>query len=430
MTSAPLNRVQICRPLVAARTLLCLAALALGATPQSESFPLEAVKLEGTQLALGVVLDLSGLRIGAPVNQSAIEEGCKKLQASGIFQTVGFQYAPGEKQGYVLTLSLLDQTVLTDASIDIPGIDQDEIWQWLSVRYPRFQHKVPGDETGQLFLAHEIERHLGGKLAGQHLVARLESDLTSGRTIVSYQPEALPKIGAMNFTGQREFSEIDLQHIMEKVVAGEGYLDRRYRAYLELNLRRAYEEHGMYRVRFPSVAARPDGNSMTVTTVIEEGPKFTLGDVKLVGENLPTAAMLEAAKFKSGAIANWTEIQSGIWETEKPLKRLGYTEARAVPERVYHDEARVMDVNISYRKGPIYHFGELRVTGLSPELEVKARGMWKLQRGDPYDYVYPHEFLREFNKSLGKLMFKRYDVATQKGTGDHVTDVSVSFVPR
>jgi outer membrane protein assembly factor BamA len=391
---------------------------------------LEAVKIEGTQLTSAVVLDMSGLRVGSPVNEAAMQEGCRKLQASGLFQTVGFRYAPGPKQGYVLTLTLLDQTVLLDASIDVPGLDETETWQWLTSRYPRFQHKVPGDETGQLFLARQIEQHLGVRLDGQHLVARLESDLTHGKTIVSFQPETLPAIGAMSFTGQQEFNEADLRHIMEKVVANEGYLDRHYRAYVELNLRRAYEEHGMYRVQFPTIAARKDGIAIAVTTAIEEGPKYSLGTVELTGEALPTKAMLEAAKFKTGSLANWTEIQLDIWESEKPVKRLGYTDAAAISERVFRDDQRLLDLKIDYRKGPLYHFGELRIAGLSPEMESQARKMWQLHAGDPYDYAYPYEFLREFAKSLRQPMFKRFDVATAKGTGDHVTDVSLSFIPK
>jgi hypothetical protein len=94
--------------------LPCFSALSLVASPQTESFPLEAVKIQGTQLSEGVILELSGLRIGTPVNEAAIGEGCRKLQASGLFQTVGFQYAPGPGQGYVLTLTLADQTVLIE----------------------------------------------------------------------------------------------------------------------------------------------------------------------------------------------------------------------------------------------------------------------------------------------------------------------------
>jgi hypothetical protein len=44
----------------------------------------------------------------------------------------------------------------------------------------------------------------------------------------------------MNFIGQQEFSETDLRQIKEKMAPNEGYLDRHYHGYVELNLRRVY----------------------------------------------------------------------------------------------------------------------------------------------------------------------------------------------
>jgi outer membrane protein assembly factor BamA len=336
----------------------------------SHSFPLESVKIEGTQLSKEVILEMASLQLGRPVNQAAIEEGCKRLLASGLFPSIAFHYAPGPRLGYVLTLSLADHTSLSEASIEIPGVDENEIWQWLTSRYPRFQRKVPSTGTAQQFLARQIEQHLGAKLEGQHLVVRLEADMVR-QMIVSFQPETLPTIDAINFTGQQEFSASELARIIEKLVLNEGYTDRRFRTYLEFNIRRVYEEHGMYRVQFPSIVARKTGaGTVAVTTVIEEGPKYTLGDVRFIGDNLPSSAMLRAANFKTGRVANWTDIQQGIWEAERLLRRAGYSEVAAIPERVFHDEQRILDVKISFRKKSAR---TIATTGTSPDFEARAQ---------------------------------------------------------
>ena len=46
--------------------------------------------------------------------------------------------------------------------------------------------------AAQSFMAKTVEQHLGNKLEGQHIVARLETDLARSKTIVSFQPEVLP----------------------------------------------------------------------------------------------------------------------------------------------------------------------------------------------------------------------------------------------
>ncbi|HYL77710.1 MAG TPA: hypothetical protein VEU96_26080 [Bryobacteraceae bacterium] len=412
------------------RTPFCLILIACALPGQNASFPLESVTLDGTSLSKEFVMEMAGLRIGAAVDKAALEAACAKLQESGIFQSINYRYAPGPNHGYVLTLSVADQGILMESAIDLPGVDENEIWQWLVSSYPAFNRKVPGNDAAQQFIARKIEEHLGPQLAGRHLVARIESDMIRRKTLISFQPEKLPRIASMTFTGQSELNAAQLAAIMQKVVADDGYLERRFRQALKLNVRRAYEEHGMYRVRFPSVTIQSnDPLSVAVATAIEEGPKYTLGEVQLVGDQLPVDAMLDAAKFKKNQLANWTEIQNGIWALEKPLKRTGYYDAAARPERVFHDDRHVLDLKISFYKGTLYRFGELKIAGLPPNLEAQARKIWKLRPGDPFDYDYPRDFFRDFFQAVDSRQIKSYKVAMQRAA-DNRMDFALSFEPR
>jgi outer membrane protein assembly factor BamA len=199
---------------------------------------------------------------------------------------------------------------------------------------------------------------------------------------------------------------------------------------VEINLRRAYEEHGMYRVKFPKIDAEKAGaGRVTVTTAIEEGAQFKLGEVSFVGDNLPVEAMLKAAKFKKGQVANWTEIQSGIWAAERPVKRTGYFAAASRSERILRDDQSVLDLKISFTMGPLFHAGQLKIIGLTPELEAKARKLWKAQRGDPYDFEYAGEFLKEFGQSVSLGQFKKVTPSTQRQP-DNVMDWTLLFESR
>ncbi len=351
--------------------------------------------------------------------------------ASGLFESVNYRYAPGPKRGYALTLALADPRSLSDATIDIPGVNEDEVWRWLAARYPSLNHKVANNDAAQNFLGARIEEHLGAELEGRHVTARQEADIMhGGKPSISFQPDPLPRIAAMSFVGQSELTPAQLADLIPKDVREHGYTDRSFRQAVELNLRRAYEEHGMYRVRFPTITAqREPGWSVSVTTSIEEGAKFTLGDVQIVGDKLPVDAMLKAAKFRKGAAANWTEIQNSIYELEKPVRRLGYLHATAKPERVFHDEQHVLDVRLSINLGPFYKFGQLRITGLTPDLEAKARKMWGLNPGDPFDYDYTRDFLQTFFRSVDSRQFKKFDVKMQPSSGENVMDFALVFEP-
>jgi len=414
------------------RVVLVWIAILYRIQAQSASFPLESVAVEGIALSKEVVLELAGLHIGSPVDQAAMEAASRRLNETGIFESVSYSYEPGPKQGYALTLKVPDPSSLFNATIDIPGVNDDELWRWLASRYPSLNHKVPANESGQQFVGRKLEEHLGAALEGHHVVARLETVLTpGGKSTISFQPDPLPRIIAINFMGESELTAQELVALIPKDVKEQGYTDRTFRRAVELNLRRAYEERGMYRVRFPSITAqRESGWSVSVTTSVEEGAKFSLGDVQIVGDKLPVDAMLKAAKFRKGEIANWTEIQKSIWELERPVRRMGYLHAAAKPERILHDDQHVLDVKIPFNLGQFYTFGQLRITGLTPNQEAQARKTWDLTPGAVFDYDYPKDFFPAFFRSVDSREFKKFNVTMQKGSGENVMDFVLTFEAR
>jgi len=388
--------------------------------------------MEGTALSKEVVLELAGLHIGSPVDQAALDAASRKLGETGLFESVNYRYAQGPKRGYALTLAVADFKSLSDATIDVPGVNEDEVWRWLAAQYPSLNHKVPANESGLRFVERKLEEHLGAELEGHHVSAKQESDIMhGGKTTISFQPDPLPRIAAMSFMGGSELTSTQLAGLIPKGVIDLGYTDRSFRQAVDLNLRRAYEERGMYRVRFPSITAqRESGWSVSVSTSVEEGAKFTLGDVQVLGDKLPLDAMLKAAKFRKGEIANWTEIQNSIWELERPVKRLGYLHVAAKPERLFHDEQHVLDLKLSINLGPFYKFGQLQITGLTPGLEAQARKIWSLAPGDPFDYDYTKDFFQAFFHSVDSRQFKKFGAKMQPGSGENVMDFALVFEPR
>ncbi len=280
------------------RVFVYLATFLVAVEAQNTSFPLESVTLTGTVLPRQSVLEISELRLGTPIDKSAIEAACARLNDSGLSASIGYRYAPSPNHGYTLTLTLADQTPLVDAAIDVPGVNEDLVWRWLTARYPPFDHKVPGDDAAQRFLAKTLQEHLQASLDGQPIVARMDSDLTPRpRSIVSFQPETLPQIASIAFIGEHAMTSVELTKLISGPLEGQGFTPCGFRQALELNIRPAYEDRGMYRVRFLSVTAqRTSPSAVAVTTTIDEGPTFTLGDVQLIGENLPAETMLSTAK--------------------------------------------------------------------------------------------------------------------------------------
>jgi outer membrane translocation and assembly module TamA len=413
------------------QTLFLLLVLCAGpAISQNAAFPLESVAIDGSAVPQPVIMEIAGLRLTAPIDKAGIEQACKRLEDSGIFASASYRYAPGPQKGYAVTLSLSDRTPLSGATIDVPGVDEDEAWQWLSARFRRFDRQVPQVDAAQEYLAGEIEQHLGSRMRGQHLTVRMAADLKTGESTVSFQPEVLPRVQSVAFTGNQAVASSELELVLNKIVANTEYTDRKFAAAIDLNLRPVYEEHGFYRVRFAPSSPQWTDAGVSLTVAITEGERYQLGNVEIAGDDLPIDAMVSAAKFPKGKLANWKQIQGGIWEMERVVKQTGFFEATASPDRSYDDVAHRLDVRIQMNKGPLYHYGAVRITGLSPDLERRARQLWRPKAGDPYDYSYPNDFFQAFSRTVDLRSFRKLNAVTQKGTGDHVVDINLVFESR
>lgn len=396
---------------------------------QGSKFPLGSVAVNGSALSSETVTELAGLHLGQPISQADMESACKKLADTGLFASVGYRYAPGPKQSYALTLNLVDQPAQTPAVIDVPHVDEDEVWTWLATRFPAYSHRVPDVDSAQRTLAAIIEAHIASSLSGQHLITRDDSDVHNGLTVV-FRPEFLPQISSMTFTGVGEFRSDQLADILRKAMGNTDFTPRRFNLFLNGAVRQAYEDHGMYRVQFDKIDIQDAGPQLvSVTTHVVEGPKFTLANVQCVGEGLPVDEMLRAAGFHRGSVAHWLEIQQQIYALERPLKRHGYFDAAAHPERQLHDADHTLDLRISFTLGPLYHFGQVTFPGLPPDVEAKARKMWNMPTGSVFDYAYADEFLRTFNQSTDLSKYRvKVDTRRVPG-GEPIMDQAVIFVP-
>jgi hypothetical protein len=137
--------------------------------------------------------------------------------------------------------------------------------------------------------------------------------------------------------------------------------------------------------------------------------------------------MLAAARFPTGKLANWKLIQEGLWAMEKIVKRAGFFDATASADRTYDDTAHMLALRVRIAKGPLYHFGGIRMIGLSPDLQERARRIWRPKSGDPYDYTYTSEFFQAISCVVDFRVFRKYDTKATKGAGYHVMDINLVF---
>lgn len=411
-------------------TIALLAALTVAAqdTGQQRRYPLEKITINESRFSQSAIIAVAGLKIGALAREADFDAAAQRLRDTGLFQNVGYQFAPAPAGGYALSIIIAEYPEWLAASIDVPGAAEDEIWKCVGARFPIVvPRSVPRNDSAKLFYAGAIQQCLVASGKKEEIIPRTFAGLASGPDDVVFRPKSLPIITALKFQGTRAIGIAALMSALTPVAIGSEYNERAFREMLERHILPIYEELGYLRASFPKISAEAvDAKSTIVTTTVDEGSFYTLGDVSVEAEGLDAPALLRSAGFHRGQIANWSEVLRRLRNMEEPLRRKGYMTAEFVPERKFNDETHVVDLKFTLRRGAPFYFGRLALKGFSPELERLARSMWTQRAGQVMDEAYPAEFLKNLRARPEFAGVAGFDLALEHGAAQNIVDVVIT----
>ena len=104
------------------------------------------------------------------------------------------------------------------------------------------------------------------------------------------------------------------------------------------------------------------GKWVTVTFVINEGPRFQVNDVQIVGNEFVTKESLrQRLDLKPGDMFDGTLMRRDVGELVYGYGELGFIYAEIEPKTVMRDEANVVDLVYEINEGDRWKVGEIRV---------------------------------------------------------------------
>lgn len=104
------------------------------------------------------------------------------------------------------------------------------------------------------------------------------------------------------------------------------------------------------------------GKWLTVTFVIQEGPRFKVNDIQIVGNQFVEESSLRARlELKPGDMFNGTLMRRDVGELIYGYGELGFIYADVEPKTVMRDEADVVDLVFEINEGDRWKVGEIRV---------------------------------------------------------------------
>jgi outer membrane protein insertion porin family len=384
------------------RKILPLALLWTGiASAQgTQRWPIQILAVEGNQnYSASQILAVTGLKIGELAGKEEFEAAQQRLEATGVFETVGYKFGPSENSnGYAATFQVLEVEPVYPVRFADLGLPDAEVEKYLKARNPLFAEKLPATKVILDRFARSIQELRATRNLPEKVIAKLQP-VGPDRFIIIFRPnKPEPAIAEVSFEGNQVIPSNLLQDAISGVAVGAAYSEPSFHELLNNSVKPLYDARGRIRASFPKIATEraKDVEGVAVHVTVDEGPSFELGDVRLENKSsVKNEDLLKAGNFKKGDLANFDEINKGLEQIRKRLRRDGYMRANAAVERTVHDDKKNVDILVRVDEGPQFMFGKLAIQGLDLEGEPAVRKLWAMKQGKPFNPEYPDYFLTQ-----------------------------------
>lgn len=408
---------------------LGLAVVTFGIEPAlADEFTVSDIEVEGLQrVSAGTVFSAFPVEIGMPVDEAELAQAIKDLFRTGLFTDI-----EASRDGGVLILTVKERPSIS--SIEIEGnknIETDMLRDALS---------GAGLQEGQVFRRATLERLeleiLRSYVSQGRYNARVKAtaeELPRNRVAIrlDINEGTVAAIHHINIIGNEAFSDDELLDLFElqtsnwwnSITSADKYARERLSGDLE-TLRSYYLDRGYidFTVESSQVSISPDKKQVFIAIAIDEGPQYTISDIKLRGEFIvgedelrKLIGIKEGDVFSRAAMTSTSEVLS------RRLGREGYAFANvnAIPET---NDDNTADVTFYVEPGKRAYVRRVNFEGnVSTRDEVLRQEMTQMEGGvASSDRI---EFSKTRLERLG--FFKTVDVETVPVPGsDDMVDVN------
>jgi outer membrane protein insertion porin family len=366
-------------------------------------WPIERLTVQGLKnYSPQQTLAATGLKAGQLAGQQDFEAARDRLLATGVFETVGYKFAPAAgSSGYEASFQVVEVEPVYPVRFESLNAPDAEVEAWLRKRDPFFGPKIPATEMFLKRHSAAIEEYLSSKGHAEKIAGKVVADSAEQFAIVFRPAASAPKVAEVKFRGNEVVPSSVLLNSFAGVAYGTLYSEAAFRQMLDASVRPIYEARGRIGLKFPSIqtekATKVEGLIVTVT--VDEGASYELGEVRLEGETpVPAKELLKAGGFKAGGLANFDDIAAGLDRMKKRLRREGYTKASFHVDRHPDDKKKTVDLVLKPELGTQYLFGKLTVEGLDILSEPSVRKLWTLKEGKAFNADYPDYFLEQIRE--------------------------------
>jgi outer membrane protein insertion porin family len=323
-----------------AAALLAAALLAPGRA-FGVDFVVRDIRVEGVQRTeAGTIFSYLPIKVGERVDDEKIAAAVKALYATGFFRDVRL-----EAQGEVLIVTVQERPTISSLTfVGNKEFDTDTIKKALKdigIAEARIFDRSALDRAEQELKRQYITRGLYGATVQTTVTPQDRNRVALNFTIAEGDPS---KIARINIVGNKAFPEKTLLSEMNLTTPGwftwytknDQYSKQKLGADLE-TIRSYYQNRGYleFTIESTQVSISPDKQDIFITINVSEGPRYTVGDVRIAGDLVvPEPELAALIRIKPGETFSRERLQASAKDISDRLGAEGYAFANvnAVPE--------------------------------------------------------------------------------------------------
>lgn len=422
---------------VSARGAMRLAALLMGSTilagtpvaalAQDAAAPaapvaiekIEAIKVVGSQrLEPDTILSYIKLRIGQTYSQSLADQALKDLFATELFANVQVRYADG-----TVTIEVQENPVINRIVLEgNKRLKNDKILPEIKLA-PRqifTRSKVRAD------VARIIELYKRqGRFAASVEPKMVMLDQNRVDIVFEIQEGPKSKVRQINIIGNDAFSDGELrgemvtkQSSITRIFSSGTSYDPDRMAFDQQKLRQFYLTKGYADFRIVSAVAEltPDKKDFILTYVVEEGPRYKFGDVKVESllRDFDGDRLASTLPMKKGDWYDAKMVEDTIDRLNETLGTFGYAFADVRPDYNRNKEELTMSLTFQIGEAPRVYVEKIDVNGNTLTQDKVVRREFRLAEGDAFNSLQVKRSTARIN-SLGYFQ-EKFEVEQKPGS--------------
>ena len=393
-----------------------VSAVQLAATVSAEAATVSRIEVRGNRrVDADTIRDQVGIRPGQSFTGADVNEAVKRLFATGLFADVSITQSGGTLVVTVEEYSIVNQVLFQGNR----KIKDRSLAQAIQLQ-PRSAFSGPLLESDAEAIR-EAYRRIGRDEA---TVTTEVQDLGEGRVNVIFNIDEgdRTKIAAVKFEGNSAFSDRRLRDVVSTkpsnplsfLTRNDIYDENRLRADEEA-LRRFYYNRGYADFRVISSSAELVDNKYTVTFVVDEGERYTFGNVAIESTipDVDVESLKRELETRSGAVYSAEDVEKSLISLTERLAGSGYAFAEVTPRGNRNFEAHTIDVVYSIDQGPRAYIERIEIRGNNRTRDYVIRREFDISEGDAFNQVLIQRAKRRLE---GLNYFQTVNIATVPGS--------------